>query len=386
MLSGQTHLQSLSINRNRLNRSLEELQSFILDHDTKTCTYALTEGDIKGRRYFIEQMQSLNLNVDIDAIGNIRATKKGIKDLPPITIGGYLDCFEYTTTHSGALSLALGIEVIKVLEENNLKTYRPLSIVYFTNTEGKRFTPNLLGSFVFSQTVPLEEMLCVASNDLPKVTLGKVLKERGFSGRVYYKYKPIHSFIEILTDIDIPKAEGDIGLIEGAFGNYWTAYNLSDSKKINSQFLSKCAEKLRQQFPSALIRMLPSLSSKEIFVLDLRHNDARQLNHIQVAFDNSLRAKTSDSVLKKNRKELVRLAPVSFEEGIIKVIEGNAKALAIQLKNAQSTKALNSQVLMEKSSTATLYISCPKNSRQSIINIEKGAQLLLQSILDLAKV
>lgn len=384
VLSNQIQLGSLQINRERLLSLLDGFHSH-LNISEASFIPEMSEHNKHARDFFIAQAELLKLKIDIDAIGNIKATRNGTKDLPPVVIGGFLDSFSNTTPHSGALSLAIGLELIKVLEENKITIKRPISIVSFTNTQGRRFTPNLLGSLVYTQAVPLEEMLCVPSNDAPKITLGKDLKKKKYLGKVYYKYKPFHSFIELVTEAEIENHDNQIGLVEGTYGSYWTEYIITEKLGITEKEILNFLVHLKKKHKSLTATFENIFGKKHSFLLDLRHSHARELNKIQIEFDTFLEEKITPSVLKTIRKELVRLAPIPFEEGIVSTIDRLAKKMNLSLPTSLSYQPVNTQVMMAKNYSACMYISCCKKGHQSILNIENGAQLLLQTVLELTK-
>ena len=384
VLSSQLQLSRLPINRDRLLNIIDTLHTHIFGEQNSFST-EMDEQNKLARDYFVSQAKALNLKVEIDRIGNIKATRKGTKDLPPVAIGGHLDASSYQQVHGGSLSLSMGLEIIKVLNENNTTTKRPISIISFTNTEGKRFTPNLLGSLVYSNAVPLEEMLCVASKDTPKVTLSKELKKKKYLGKVHYKYKPLHSFVEIQTEAFINKEDSKIGLIEGIYGTYWTEYHLAENQNITQEEIQKSLLKISKQYEGLASSFEPVFHHKNLFLLDLKHYDARVLNSAQISFDNFLQEKLTASVLKTIRKESVRLAPIPFEEGIVEVIENIANNMNLKLPTALSYKAVNAQIMIEKNHVASIYVPCLSKNHQSIINIENGTKLLLHSVLELTK-
>src|SRR5699024_141090 len=108
---------------------------------------ALSYEDKLMRETFIKWLKRENLAIRIDDFGNIYGRREGKnKNAPAIAMGSHLDTQPYGGRFDGVLGVLSGLEVIRVLNENNIETEHPIEIINFTNEEGARFGPPMLGS------------------------------------------------------------------------------------------------------------------------------------------------------------------------------------------------------------------------------------------------
>lgn len=111
---------------------------------------ALTSEDKEGRLLLQSWMEELGLETKVDQVGNMFGIRSGETDVPPVMLGSHLDTVGTGGNYDGSLGVLAALEVIEVLNENNVITNKPLAIVNYTNEEGVRFTPDMMGSLVFA--------------------------------------------------------------------------------------------------------------------------------------------------------------------------------------------------------------------------------------------
>src|SRR5262245_27183209 len=145
-----------------------------------SCRLALTDDDKAGRDRVAAWMREQGLQVSIDRIGNVFGLRAGTEPLPPVMMGSHIDTVRTGGRYDGNLGVLAGLEVIATLDAAGVKTRRPLVVAFFTNEEGARFTPDMLGSLVYVGGLSLEEGLAAVAID-GKV-LGVELKRIGYAG------------------------------------------------------------------------------------------------------------------------------------------------------------------------------------------------------------
>ena len=119
---------------------------------------ALTDEDKLGRELFIRWGRAIGCDVRVDAIGNIFCRREGSHpELPPVLIGSHLDTQPTGGRFDGVYGVLAGVEVLRTLEENGVATERAVEAVSWTNEEGARFAPALMGSGVWSGAFDLHE-------------------------------------------------------------------------------------------------------------------------------------------------------------------------------------------------------------------------------------
>jgi beta-ureidopropionase / N-carbamoyl-L-amino-acid hydrolase len=111
---------------------------------------ALSDEDKQARDLLKSQMLKAGLEVHIDQLGNMIGIRRGTKDLPSVAMGSHLDTVYAGGRYDGALGVLAGLEVIQTLNDQNIQTEHPIALVNFTNEEGVRFAPDMMGSHVYA--------------------------------------------------------------------------------------------------------------------------------------------------------------------------------------------------------------------------------------------
>ncbi len=377
-------LKGATPNHERLLSYLLHLQSFAKEQaDGTHKLLALSQEDKQARDKLLALAKSLSLQASTDAVGNMTLLHRGAKDLPPVVIGGHLDATAYEQVHGGALSLALGFEVLEMLRDAHIVTKRPIALLNFTNTEGERFAPSLLGSSVLTQALPFEEMLCVPSRDLPKQTLGRNLKTHKYAGQVRYHMRPVHAYLEIQTEQYLNEAKpAPLGLIKSTYGVYHTEYTFHKYSKTLTAALQRV---LKEEISAGVLASLTPTSEANTLLLDIRHENARALNQLQQQLDLAFAAHAHSTGTELHRRELVRLAPALFDDALLPTLEQAARAASASLSYSESQQPLDAQMMMSKCPSAVIFVNCSKhNKKNSFLNMQAASQLLFESVVALA--
>ncbi|OWP49509.1 Zn-dependent hydrolase [Pseudomonas nitroreducens] len=187
---------------------------------------ALSEEDRAGRELFEGWCRDAGLSLRRDPVGNLFARRAGGDDgLDPVVMGSHLDTQPEGGRFDGVYGVLAGLEVLRSLNEHGIRTRRPLEVAVWTNEEGARFTPAMLGSAAFTGAMPLE--VALASRDAEGVSVGQALQALGWQaelplGRRLDSYFEAH--IEqgpILEDNSI-----DVGVVTGGQAIRWLDVNL----------------------------------------------------------------------------------------------------------------------------------------------------------------
>ena len=118
---------------------------------------ALSDEDRQGRDLVVSLMRRLGLEVSIDQIGNVLGLRAGREPGPAVLTGSHLDTVKTGGRYDGALGVLAGLEVVATLNDAGVQTRYPLAVAFFTNEEGARFAPDMMGSMVHQGHLPLEE-------------------------------------------------------------------------------------------------------------------------------------------------------------------------------------------------------------------------------------
>lgn len=185
-----------------------------------SCRLALSEEDKRGRELFCEWCHAVGMTISVDPIGNLFARRAGLRDVPPVVMGSHLDTQPKGGRFDGVYGVLAALEVIRVLHERNIVTEKPLEIAVWTNEEGARFTPAMLGSAVFTGNLPLADALIIRDRD--GITVREALDKTGYAGTQPLQ-RPFDSYFEAhIEQGPVLEADGlPIGVVTGGQAIAW---------------------------------------------------------------------------------------------------------------------------------------------------------------------
>lgn len=179
---------------------------------------ALSEEDGAMRREFVRWCEEAGCSVRIDGIGNIFATRPGSDpDAKAVLVGSHLDTQIKGGRFDGILGVLAGLELVRTLNDHQVTTRRPITIVDWTNEEGARFEPPMIGSAIFTGQKALD--FAHARTDKDGVTLGAALESIGFKGRDRLSPDRFDSLFELHIEQGpkLDEAKVQLGIVTGAF-------------------------------------------------------------------------------------------------------------------------------------------------------------------------
>jgi len=210
----------LQINPDRLWQSLMELARIGATDKGGVRRLTLTDADRLGRDRFVAWCREAGLAVEVDGIGNIFARRPGADPAAlPVAIGSHLDSQPSGGKFDGAYGVMAGLEIVRALNEAGARTRAPLEVVSWTNEEGSRFVPTLMGSGVYAGVHGLEETL--AQKDADGLCVGDELSRIGYAGQA--KPHPLGAYFEAHIEQGpvLEETGTTIGVVQGALGQRW---------------------------------------------------------------------------------------------------------------------------------------------------------------------
>jgi len=180
----------------------------------------LTEVDKRGRDQFVAWCTQAGLAIEVDGIGNIFARRPGIDPAaPPVTVGSHLDSQPSGGKFDGAYGVMAGLEIVRTLNEANVRTRAPLDVVSWTNEEGSRFVPTLMGSGVFAGVFPLDKIL--DEKDVDGISVRQALADTGYAGKAEPHKLGAYFEAHIEQGPVLEQTQTTIGVVQGALGQRW---------------------------------------------------------------------------------------------------------------------------------------------------------------------
>lgn len=206
----------------RLWQSLMDLARLGATPKGGVCRLALTDLDRQARDLFVQWCEAAGCNVSVDAVGNIFARRPGRNPkLPPVMTGSHIDTQPTGGKFDGCFGVMAGLEVLRTLNDLGIETEAPLEVVVWTNEEGSRFPPCMMGSGVFAGKFTLEDTL--AKRDAAGVTVGEALNAIGYAGQRAVLGHPVGAYFEAHIEQGpiLEDQAKTIGVVLGALGQKW---------------------------------------------------------------------------------------------------------------------------------------------------------------------
>jgi N-carbamoyl-L-amino-acid hydrolase len=396
-------------------RQLEQLAEIGRTETNACCRLALTDDDKLGRDLVVRWMKELGMAVTIDPIGNIFGTRAGSRpDLAPVMTGSHIDTVRTGGAYDGNYGVLAGLEVVATLNEAKQQTQRSLVVGVFTNEEGARFAPDMLGSLVYVGGMPLDEALDLKAIDGPR--LGDELARIGYDGKADLGAHKPHAFIELhIEQGPILDIEGvKIGAVENLQGISWQEltivgqsnhagttpmYLRHDAGYVASAiatFVRDLTRKMggHQVGTIGKIDLIPNLinviAARATITVDLRNTDEGLLQQAEYALATYLKELEQSEGVAITARRLARFEPVSFDTALADRIAHHAQALGLSQQRMTSGAGHDAQMLARICPTSMIFvpsvggISHNPAEHTDQEDLIAGANVLLASLTELA--
>lgn len=404
----------LTINYDRLATQIDRLNTINRLPDGSCCRLALTDADKSGRDLVRSWMQAAGLEVRIDRIGNIIGVQAGADDMAPVLTGSHIDTVATGGQYDGTLGVLAGLEVIRTIQESGVTLARPLGVVVFTNEEGVRYQPDMMGSLVYAGGLALDRALAATAED--GTVLGDELKRIGYSGSAPCGALRPHAYVELhIEQGPVLDREGLVlGAVENLQGILWKkivvsgASNHAGTTPMNMRrdaghfaartivFVRELAERMggSQVGTIGALQLSPNLVNviprKATFTVDLRNTSEQALDEAASALDNFLEDLSRELEISVETSQLVRTPAVTFDPQIVQTIEGVAEALGHPARRMTSGAGHDAQMMARICPSGMIFVpSIGGVSHNPIENtspehLEIGVNALLQTLCRLA--
>ena len=380
---------------------------------------ALTDADRDGRDLVMRWMHDLGLEVSIDAIGNVVGTRAGTDpSAAPVMTGSHIDTVRTGGRFDGNLGVLAGLEVIETLEVHGVRTRRPVSVAFFTDEEGARFQPDMLGSLVYVGGMSVEDALDVRAAD-DGARLGDELVRIGYAGSTPCPTAAApHAFVELhIEQGPVLEDEGvTIGVVSGVQGISWTELTIrgqsahagttpmrlrKDPGYVAAEITAGVRAIARQmggtqvatvgrcEFSPNLVNVVPSMVTMTV---DLRNTDESLLQQAERRFTTLCDQFASDEGVTMEQRTLARFEPVEFDADMVSMVQVTAQRLGYSTMSMPSGAGHDAQMLARVCPTAMIFVPSVNGLSHNIAeftevaDLQAGADVLLQVIVQLAEV
>ncbi|MBG6243852.1 Zn-dependent hydrolase [Candidatus Symbiopectobacterium sp. 'North America'] len=362
----------LRINGERLMASLYELGAIGALPQGGVCRLALSDEDREGRDWAVARMQALGLNVTVDAIGNTVGVYHGLTNMPPVMMGSHIDTLATGGLYDGNYCVLSGLEVIATLKDAGMRLRRPVAVAFFTNEEGSRFQPDMMGSLVFQGGLALETAL--ATRGIDGVTVGDALRQIGYDGPASVGHNRVDSYFELhIEQGPVLDEEGlAIGVVEGVQGISWTEFHLQgvsnhagttpmrlrhDAGYVTARigvFARQLAQELGGDqvatvghlvFTPNLVNVIPDTVT---LTVDLRNTDAEALRLAeQAAYEEGITV---------SRNMLARFEPTPFALEVVELVAAQARLRGLPSRRMPSGAGHDAQIMAAMCPAGMIFV------------------------------
>ncbi|KWF62830.1 Zn-dependent hydrolase [Burkholderia pseudomultivorans] len=343
---------------------------------------ALTDDERAGRDLVAAWMRELDLDVRIDRIGNLFGTLRAHADagqLRPLMIGSHID----TVTNAGALDgcygVLAGLAVVRAFRDAGIRPPRPITIGAFTNEEGIRYQPDMMGSLVYAGGMPVEAALDTVGIDGTR--LGDELARIGYAGDLEPGAIVPHEYLELHIEQG-PVLEAEqlrIGVVENLQGISWQQITVQGNANhagttpthlrhdagwvaaAVATFLRTLAVESGTTLATiGMLRIEPNVINviprKAVFTVDLRDPDERRLQDAERRLAEFLVQVAKREGVTISTERLARFEPVVFDAGLADEIEASARRAGLSYRRMTSGAGHDAQMIARIAPAAMIFV------------------------------
>ena len=408
-------IQGVLISQDRLMGRLNDLAKVGPIDGGGSCRLALTDDDRDGRDLIVAWMRDLGLEISIDGVGNIVGTWN-VGSGSAVMTGSHIDTVRTGGRFDGNLGVLAGLEVIETLMTAGLQPARPFSVGVFTNEEGARFQPDMLGALVYVGGLSLETALDTIAID--GAVLGAELQRIGYDGSAPCPSVAPHAFVELHIEQG-PRLEAEgvqIGAVTGVQGISWQEVTIMgqsnhagttpmslrhDPAYIAAEitvFLRQIAQEYggNQVCTVGKIDLQPNLINvvpkSATLTLDVRNTDENILQEVELKIAQKIKQISETEGVRVSSRVLARFEPVQFDERLIDLVETLAKTHNRSVMRMPSGAGHDAQMLARVCPTSMIFtpsvegISHNPAEFTSTDDLVAGTNILMDTMWALAHV
>ncbi len=406
----------LSINAERLLGRLRDLGQIGRDGDGRLVRLAGSDADKVGRSAFVAWTRAAGLRVAVDRIGNIFGIWKGNAhaDEAPVLLGSHIDTVINAGIYDGCYGVLSGLEVIETLKASGYSPARPVAVAAFTNEEGVRYAPDMMGSLVYADGLPVEEALATVGTD--GTVLGAELERIGYAGPEEPGFLKPHAYVELhIEQGPVLEREGmPVGAVENLQGISWQRVTIEGEanhagttpmsmRRDASHAAARVVTFLRDwardantptvatvgcmSFEPNAINVIPSRAT---FTVDLRDPDEGRLQEEEAALAAHLKELAAAEEVTISVERLAGFEPVTFDRRIVELVEDAARKRGLTSKRMTSGAGHDAQMIARIAPSAMIFVpsigGISHNPREHTPDaaLVAGANILLDVVTRLA--
>ena len=377
---------------------------------------ALTDEEKAGRDLLVRWMRELDLEVRMDQIGNIFGVlhaehPEGMTQ--PLMMGSHIDTVRNAGALDGCYGVLAGLAVVRAYRQAGLRPARAIVVAAFTNEEGVRYQPDMMGSLVYAGGMDVQAALNTAGTDGTR--LGDELARIGYAGDMAPGAIVPREYIELhIEQGPVLEAEGKlIGVVESLQGISWQKVTITGVanhagttptrlRHDAGYAAAACVAFLREQVVGAApettlatvgsLRLEPDLINviprRATFTVDLRDPDEQRLQTAERRLADFLATLAEREGVTIETQQLVRFEPVVFDAALAARIQAAAERRGLPHRRMTSGAGHDAQMLARIAPSAMIFVpsrgGISHNPREHTDDdqLALGAQVLLEVVQD----
>jgi N-carbamoyl-L-amino-acid hydrolase len=404
-----------SINAERLWQSVLDVARIGSTPAGGSCRLALSPEDTEARALLLDWCKPLDLHFEQDAIGNMFLRRTGSDDTAPaVAFGSHLDTVPTGGRFDGVFGVLAGLEVMRSLHEARITTRAPLELVNWTNEEGSRFRPAMMGSRVHAADMVLEDALAVADDN--GISVRDALRASGQAGALTPSPRGWGCWLEAhIEQGPVMEATGvDIGIVTGTVqARYFQLTVTGEPSHVGPTTMDRRRDSLAAvaeiilaverialaaepggRASASWIENYPNARGNVANITrlhcDVRHEDARRA----VAMETELRRALDDIAARRgvaiSVDRYATFGPVAFDRTLGDLLRDKARARQLAVRDMIAAAGHDSVLVAPLCPSAMLFVpsvgGITHNPREYSTKeqIACGAEVLLDAVLDLA--
>ncbi len=374
----------------------------------------LTAADREGRELFARWCREAELDVRVDAIGHMVARRRGTDGAAaPVVMGSHLDTQPNGGKFDGAYGVMAGLEVIRALNQAGVRTRAPLEVACWTNEEGSRFVPTMMGSGVFTGVYDLQQILENPDND--GVTVRQALEAIGYRGDARPHRVAAYFEAHIEQGPVLEDSNTTIGVVQGALGQRWfdvlitgqdahagpTPMHLRKDALLAAAQLALEVNRIALAYPDSARGTVGHLQVKpnsrnvipgEVrMTVDLRNARDSTLLAMKADLEKTAAAIGEERRVSVEVKQVVYFPPSEFAPALVERVRAAAKRQGLSYRDIVSGAAHDAVYMARVAPTAMIFVPCEggishneiENARPA--DLAAGCSVLLEAVLHTAE-
>ena len=407
-------MENLTIDGKRLWDSLMEMARIGATEKGGVCRLALTDLDRESRELFVRWAEAAGCTTGFDAMGNLFARRPGRDpDKAPVMTGSHLDSQPTGGKFDGAYGVLAGLEVLRSLNDHGIETEAPVEVVVWTNEEGSRFAPAMIGSGAFAGVFDLD--YAQGRSDADGTTIGAELERIGYKGEGCGD-RPVGAYFEAHIEQGpiLEAEEKTIGVVTGAQGQRWYEVTLTGQEAhagptpmarrkdalVGASRLVQAINQLGHDFqPDActtvgMLQVHPNsrnvIPGSVWLTVDLRHPDDGRLAEMDRAFRQAAEAAAEAGGLDLAIEEIWHFGATPFDETCVSAVRAGAERYGHSHRDIVSGAGHDAVYMAKVAPTGMIFVPCEDGiSHNEIENatpehLTAGCEVLMHAIVETA--